>query len=314
MIKAPQRRSLHFPSPVPRRKSISQEINLISYDLYKESERLRTFTDNNWSNEFVKDEDLALLGFYFFRKPDSVKCIFCGIGLSEFEPNDEVLNEHIKFSPNCPLLKRRQTSNEPIDLEKLNATLPLVSYDECGSRRRKKSRVEDELAYPEYRLPSSRLESFNLWPQTIPLKPETLSEAGFFYSGQSDVTICFACGLYIGKWENDDNPWVEHKKLLTKDCSYINMNQDTVKQQQKQYKELQMSKSEDSGIDLSEDYDHEEIDQTSVCKICLKHKSSIVFLPCRHMAVCGQCVFGIENNICPICRTEITEKIEVFQS
>ncbi|KAG5676932.1 hypothetical protein PVAND_006729 [Polypedilum vanderplanki] len=99
-------------------------INLDSYNLYKEIDRQKSFIENHWSNQFVKYEDLAQIGFYFLRRPDIVCCRFCDVVLGEFEENDIPLKEHQKFSPNCPLLLKRFTKNIPINQSKLDKILP----------------------------------------------------------------------------------------------------------------------------------------------------------------------------------------------
>lgn len=202
--------------------------NLNKLKLHKEIDRRKSFVENDWFNENVDFKDLALQGFYFIERPNIVKCIFCHIELSKFDPKDDLLIIHLKFSPNCPLLRRRETRNVPVDPEELNKILPPASYDECDTVR-KRSRIEDEVAYPEYRLPSTRLKTFKLWPSSNKQNPKDLCDAGFFYDkefeDESDATICFACGVEIAKWEPSDNPWVEHKRLLTKECSHLQSNQ-----------------------------------------------------------------------------------------
>jgi baculoviral IAP repeat-containing protein 7/8 len=175
------------------------------YDLNKESDRLRTFRDNFWRNEFIHHEGLALVGFYFHKHPDIVKCNFCHIIIHDFEAGDTPLGEHYKHSPNCPLLKRRKTDNEPVDALRLDQILPPVSYDECGFQSKKHSPTKESIKHPEYRLVQQRIKSYDSWPIGIKQKPNELAEAGFFYSGQSDRTTCFACGLEIFQWSPDDN-------------------------------------------------------------------------------------------------------------
>lgn len=292
-------------------------INVLDLDLYKEVDRCRSFVDNQWCNRKVDHKQLALLGFYYYKKPDVVKCYFCRQSLNEFEPNDNVLNEHVKVSPNCPLLIRRQTNNEPIDLEELEKALPPASYDEYGTGRRK-SKVEEDLAFPHFRLPSARMRSFKSWPPGLKQKPEELCDAGFFYSGKSDCVVCFSCGVFVGKWDANDNPWVEHKNLLEKDCTYLRFNSDKLEMHQKKFEqEENVRNSSDKETETTNVHDNctkeIEIDDESMCKICFANKSSIAFLPCKHVAVCGQCVYGIKGK-CPICRTEITESFKLFYS
>jgi hypothetical protein len=260
---------------------------------------------------------LALLGFYFFDHPDAVKCAFCKIVIREFQEGDEALQEHRKHSPNCPLLLRRSTNNIPISEALLNETLPHVAYDECGSENL--SNHSDEIKYPEYSLLQERLKSFNTWPVGIKQKPNELAEAGFFYSGQSDMTLCFSCGVCIGQWEPNDNVWVEHELHSKAECNFLKLNHETVKINQQEYDEFMKLQKEIAGNELTNEQgktDNEErnpIQYESLCKICLEKRSNVIFLPCRHVAVCGQCVFGI-GNLCPICRTQIKEKINLFYS
>jgi len=242
--------------------------NLNKLKLHKEIDRRKSFVENDWSNEIVDFKELALQGFYFIEKPNIVKCKFCHIELSKFNPKDDLLIIHFKLSPNCPLLRRRETRNVSVDPEELDKILPPASYDECDTIR-KQSRIEDEVAYPEYRLPSTRLKTFELWPSSNKQNPKDLCDAGFFYDkefeGASDATICFACGLEVVKWMPSDNPWIEHKRLLKKECSHLQSNQNQLKLNEKLYKESTSSKK-------SADSDR---------------KSSVTFIPYKQVTVCG---------------------------
>lgn len=99
-----------------------------------EEERLKSFRMNNWCNLYINEKDLALVGFYYLEKPDLVKCNFCQVVLYNFENGDIALQEHIKWSPNCPLIKRRATGNIPIDYSLLDKILPAESFDEVDNQ------------------------------------------------------------------------------------------------------------------------------------------------------------------------------------
>ena len=47
------------------------------------------------------------------------------------------------------------------------------------------------------------------------------------------------------------------------------------------------------------------------CVVCLSVSSSVIFIPCAHMCVCGDCYIGIKKtkNCCPLCRKNITKTI-----
>jgi hypothetical protein len=102
-------------------------INILNpKQLNLESCRLATFIDNSWENDIVTAGDLALFGFYYYKRDDYVKCAFCQIIVREFVSGDTALGEHIRHSPNCPFL-RRMSHNEPI----CEATLVNAFFHHC---------------------------------------------------------------------------------------------------------------------------------------------------------------------------------------
>lgn len=96
--------------------------NLTNYDLNKENDRLRTFSENNCNLTNIKD--LAIVGYYYIQSPDVVKCQFCYVVQHVAETNNSVICNHLRVSPNCPLLRRRITLNQPVSEDELNEILP----------------------------------------------------------------------------------------------------------------------------------------------------------------------------------------------
>jgi baculoviral IAP repeat-containing protein 7/8 len=91
-------------------------------DLNIEANRLKTF--ENWNVAFIDKSQLALLGFYYFGPSDLVKCYFCGVEIGMWEEGDDVLTDHMRWSPSCNLIRRNQTNNVPINEALLHETLP----------------------------------------------------------------------------------------------------------------------------------------------------------------------------------------------
>lgn len=91
-------------------------------DLNIEANRLKTF--DHWNVSFIDKHQLALLGFYYFGPSDMVKCYFCGVEIGMWEDGDDVLTDHMRWSPSCNLIRRNETDNIPIDAGVLNETLP----------------------------------------------------------------------------------------------------------------------------------------------------------------------------------------------
>ena len=67
---------------------------------------------------------------------------------------------------------------------------------------------------------NTRLGSFEEWPKDQPVKPHSLADAGFYYTGQDDRVQCFTCGIQVHNWEDGDQPWVEHARL-SGTCNFV---------------------------------------------------------------------------------------------
>lgn len=103
-------------------------------DLNREDVRLQTFENESWDVPFLNTSQLAQIGFYYIGPQDTVRCHFCRVEIGKWEPDDHCFTEHSRWSPSCPLLRRQQTDNVPIDAEALNQILPPITYDTCGVR------------------------------------------------------------------------------------------------------------------------------------------------------------------------------------
>lgn len=227
-------------------------INSMSTDMCCEELRVKTF-DERWPHTFLEPRILAKTGFYFIGPYDQLKCYFCKVEVGRWENGDNEVTEHIRWSPNCPLLKRRETTNVPIEpTNELDQLLPPMSYDVCGPcgvdvRPNSYSEssfstppttpttspttittVEQETQtlkhpdYPEYAIETARLRSFDDWPKTIKQKPKQLSDAGFFYTQKGDRVICFSCGGGLRDWDENDDPWEQHALWFSK-CEYLKL-------------------------------------------------------------------------------------------
>ncbi|XP_048411190.1 baculoviral IAP repeat-containing protein 7-like isoform X2 [Stegostoma tigrinum] len=65
-----------------------------------------------------------------------------------------------------------------------------------------------------------RLRTYQNWPADIPIQPQQLAHAGFFYTGHRDNVKCFHCDGELRNWELGDNPWMEHAKWFPR-CEYL---------------------------------------------------------------------------------------------
>lgn len=85
-----------------------------SPNLNIEEQRLKTF-ERNWPLTFISARTLAKTGFYYIGPQDQVRCYFCKVEVSQWDAGDNEVTEHSRWSPHCPLLKRRDTPNVPLE-------------------------------------------------------------------------------------------------------------------------------------------------------------------------------------------------------
>lgn len=55
-----------------------------------------------------------------------------------------------------------------------------------------------------------------------------------------------------------------------------------------------------------------EQEEKNLCVICQAETKTVLLLPCRHLCTCKECSERAELVNCPLCRTLITQKIDVF--
>lgn len=259
-----------------------------------EAARLVTF--DSWATPFINKNILAKSGMYFLKKEDKVQCHFCKVILGTWNIDDDPIEEHMRWSSSCPLLRRNRTRNIPINVEELDAILPPRFGDVCGHG----PIIEAfEIKYPKYRLEIDRIDSFEHWPQAMSPKRDDFINTGLFYTGNGDKVICFGCGVGLKDWEVGDDPSTEHARWAD-NCQYL-----------MRLKGEKFVSDAKNGIGINcLEIKSDEGEESNPCVICLDCEKSYVFIPCGHMAACGKCSFKI--NCCPICRSSIARKQKVY--
>ncbi|KAL6469991.1 hypothetical protein MHYP_G00211100 [Metynnis hypsauchen] len=154
----------------------------------REQERLDTF--QNWTVATVTPAELAKAGFYYLGQGDRVACFSCGGQLSNWEPGDRAVSEHQRHYPNCRFVRGDRADNVSIATGSGLANVSNPAMQQCDER----------------------LLTFVHWPARIPVRPDQLAKAGFYYVGRNDDVKCFCCDGGLRCWESGDDPWVEHAK------------------------------------------------------------------------------------------------------
>ncbi|XP_062983181.1 inhibitor of apoptosis protein-like isoform X1 [Elgaria multicarinata webbii] len=154
------------------------------------TEEVRLHTFKNWPLPFLSPSSLAKAGFYYVGPADKVACFACGGQLCNWEPKDSAMSEHRRHFPSCPFVEQTR--------------------DQCRFTVSNLS-MQTHVA---------RVGSFKNWPSIVPVQPQQLADAGFYYVGRNDDVKCFCCDGGLRCWESGDDPWVEHAKWFPR-CEYL---------------------------------------------------------------------------------------------
>ncbi|XP_029458275.1 baculoviral IAP repeat-containing protein 2 [Rhinatrema bivittatum] len=163
--------------------------NLYNPEMSTEDARLRSY--QAWPLTFLPPTELAKAGFYHLGPKDKVACFMCGGQLSNWEPKDNAMSEHRRHFPDCPFLET-----------------PTWEYSRLNV---------SNIGMQTYR---ARVKTFINWSPRIPVQPEQLANAGFYYVGGNDDVKCFCCDGGLRCWESGDDPWTEHAKWFPR-CEYL---------------------------------------------------------------------------------------------
>lgn len=332
-------------------------------NLKSEADRYKTF--ESWPVSFIDKHKLAAAGFYYINRDDIVRCAFCEVEVGNWEEGDDPMRDHRRWQPSCPFLLRMPVGNIPLSNNSTEAPPGRVvprSYDICGPYEldvRPNSAPENAVgnssnessleklginqtrgpAYTMYATSETRLKSFSTWPISLKQRPEKLCEAGFFYTGKSDKTVCFHCGGGLKDWEETDDPWIEHAKWFPK-CSYVLLNkgkdfvtsaagEQEAQVSSKEVKNIQVPAELKETLQIRDPVEgpipmceSEPTPSTSsgsrggddirLCKICFQEELGVVFLPCGHLVACVKCAPSLTT--CAVCRQPFTATVRAFLS
>ena len=188
------------------------------------------------------------------------------------------------------------------------------------------------IRYPSYASYHSRLITYyNAFHSYVLTRSNKLfADAGFFYNGEDDETICYYCGGGLKFWQDDDNPWDEHARwfprcpyvLVMKGKGFVQQFQDKSKTHPEDFvqqfqdkskthpvvlgREAMESQKEEEGGEEGNEKDSER----NNCLLCLSSERGLLFLPCRHFCTCCSC--GLMYNYCIFCRTRITSYMKIY--
>lgn len=180
--------------------------------------------------------------------------------------------------------------------------------------------------YVKYASPAARMRTFTAWPPALKQQKQKMVEAGFFYTGKSDMVICFYCSTILRDWMENDDPWEQHAGW-SKDCVYVSLhktesyiiksyfkvrNHNTLNNPPQTESMDIFERDIDTTMDIVERDVERDMDTTKVCRVCMDAEVEVVYLPCAHAVTCKRCAPCFDN--CIICRNPVKEIIKLYFS
>ncbi|XP_033204814.2 baculoviral IAP repeat-containing protein 7-B-like [Bombus vancouverensis nearcticus] len=347
-----------LPIEMPPVPSTSRHILENCYDFRLEEARRSSF--RNWPVSFIDPVSLAAAGFYYTGNLDVVRCFECQLVASQWSVGDIPMQIHEMCSPECRFIRNERCNNVPIGASPAkvprtkrrnrNISCPhglqyqeSFDFNDHGFLRSSRTPTAYQLSRlglksvkkPEilqYASYESRLNSFAAWPTDVTQPSEELAHAGFYYTGINDFTTCYHCGICIGNWRPEDDPWERHMISSPRCChlfpalgwEYVNNVTDQELHETAEGAPI-VSTDENPERSNSENVTNEMILVEKIatleeenralkdarsCKVCTKRKATITFLPCGHLATCQYCSPAFTT--CIICRRKVKAITHTF--
>ncbi|XP_063622260.1 E3 ubiquitin-protein ligase XIAP [Cydia splendana] len=234
-------------APVPDELvTTSQDAGPTEEDEMYKSDALRLLSFINWQDDSISREALVSAGFYHAGE-GRLRCAWCGGELAPFRNLGSLgapVDIHRRYFPRCDYALRLdnayRASNisppfSPPHTPQVESPRNSVMSEGALHNSRLLARNGQNctqlgvvgvsgpgVQHPALASLAARLATFAEWPQGRPQGPDTLAEAGFFYTGQDDQVCCFYCDGGLGKWEASDEPWAEHARWFPS-CGFVQL-------------------------------------------------------------------------------------------
>jgi len=260
----------------------------------------------------------CLTGLYYLGERDRVKCWYCNRGLQNWARFDNPWFEHAKWFPTCEYLVQKKGPEFVVNvfsrfpnldrLAAINHAGPLVANaPQTASRLRFLSSSNE---FPQIFYPKEQRRKLEKRINEEMQASSFAAEAKLI--GFSDEEIR---GAFLKQIENHNATFASFTNLvesilalqMVKSSSSTSIAESQNRDRPSTSKETNGSSSTPQNKSRQE---LEELKQMSLRKKCFQSKTSVVFLPCGHLAVCSNC--SRQNSICPICKANVREKTQSY--
>lgn len=279
---------------------------MVEYDFRLELVRLQSFyrIPSTFGSRFDQTrvrERAARKGLYYDCQ--AIRCAFCSF--ERFEVGDWVESH----AP-CPFSEGKNFR------DRLESRI-MIEYENVPIAE------TDALCYPktpEMENIWNRYETFYEWLHEPRIRRKDLAEAGFYFRRVRDFVTCYWCDVTLGYWQPDDVPRFEHFRknprcrvallaLVSNEKIWLARKGLELESEKRMLSRAEFEKLNGENVILKREAEKNE--DLMSCVVCFERFRNVLFLKCKHFVCCEKCSLRI-NDMCPLCRKPISEKIKVF--
>ncbi|KAM9269929.1 E3 ubiquitin-protein ligase XIAP isoform 2-T3 [Cariama cristata] len=222
----------------------------------------------------VDKEQLAEAGFYSIGNGDHVVCFHCGGRLQEWKENEDPWDQHAKWFPGCRFVRKEKGLEFINNVHLRDGCRDSTTEAAEGTILPKDDLLQNPLVQSAIDMGFSLSEIRNTMEKRLQM------------SGESHTSVEDLVADLSAQKENtrEEQP------------NEIPVVQDELIQLQNLY--------------LSTEEKLRRLQEEKLCKICMAKDISIVLIPCGHLVACKECAEAL--NKCPLCRTNIMKRQEIF--
>ncbi|NXL97637.1 XIAP ligase, partial [Tyrannus savana] len=222
----------------------------------------------------VDKEQLAEAGFYSVGNGDHVVCFHCGGGLQEWKENEDPWDQHAKWFPGCRFLSKEKGIEFINNVHLRDACSDPTTEAAEGTILPKDGLLQNPLVQSAIAMGFSLSEIRNTMEKRLQMTGES-------HTSVEDLVADLS---------------TEKENTREEEPNEIPIEQDELIQLQNLY--------------LSTEEKLRRLQEEKLCKICMAKDVSVVFIPCGHLVACKECAQVLSE--CPLCRTDIMRKQEIF--
>ncbi|NWV06752.1 XIAP ligase, partial [Ptilonorhynchus violaceus] len=222
----------------------------------------------------IDKEQLAEAGFYSTGNGDHVVCFHCGGGLQEWKENEDPWDQHAKWFPGCRFVSKEKGIEFINNVHLRDGFRDSTVKAAEGTILPKDDLLQNPLVQSAIAMGFSLSEIRNTMEKRLQMTGES-------HSSVEDLVADLSAHKENTREEEPNEIPVEQDELIQLQNLYLST--------EEKLRRLQEEK---------------------LCKICMAKDVSVVFIPCGHLVACKECAQVL--NECPLCRTDIMKRQDIF--